>query len=112
MDGQARPHVGLRPKWRVCSPKSVESSSAIGYLFARELRASAKVPVGITQTTVGGTPAEAWTSRTTLMDRPALKPIVTEYDESLKGEMAKADVENQAKMAAYDERVPKLKVEV
>lgn len=35
--------------------------SAIAYLFAKELRDSLQVPVGVVDATWGGTPAEAWT---------------------------------------------------
>jgi sialate O-acetylesterase len=105
------PLSGFRAKWRDCNPKHLQFFSAIGYIFGREIRTSTKVPVGIIQSTVGGTPAEAWTSQAALAGNPALKQIVTESDEALKGEMAKAEVENQATMAAYNERAAKLKAE-
>lgn len=48
--------------WQICSSASMADFSAIAYFFARELSEKLKVPVGVIDTTWGGTPAEAWTS--------------------------------------------------
>ncbi len=56
--------------WTVCSPGTVENFSAVGYFFARDLLAARKVPVGIIHSSVGGTPAEAWTSEAGLKPFP------------------------------------------
>ena len=39
---------------------STNGDSALGYFFARELRRSLKVPVGVLNASVGGTPIESW----------------------------------------------------
>ncbi len=56
--------------WTVCSPATVENFSAVGYFFARDLLAARKIPVGIIHSSVGGTPAEAWTSEAGLKPFP------------------------------------------
>jgi sialate O-acetylesterase len=38
----------------------MRSFSAIGYFFARELQGKLNVPIGIVNSSWGGTPAEAW----------------------------------------------------
>ncbi len=48
--------------WQECSPKSVANFSAVAYFFGREIHRTQNMPVGLIQTTWGGTPAEAWTS--------------------------------------------------
>lgn len=48
--------------WQICSPASMADFSAIAYFFACELSETLKLPVGVIDTTWGGTPAEAWTS--------------------------------------------------
>lgn len=48
--------------WQICSSASMADYSAIAYFFARELNSRLGVPVGVIDTTWGGTPAEAWTS--------------------------------------------------
>ena len=49
--------------WQVCTPQTVGTLSAVGYLFAKELAADMNVPVGIVQAAVGGSYIEAWTKR-------------------------------------------------
>ena len=52
--------------WAECSPQSVENFSSVAYFYARALADKLKVPVGVIDTSWGGTPAEAWTSIPTL----------------------------------------------
>lgn len=47
--------------WVEASPATMDFS-AIAYLFAKEMKDSLQVPVGVIDATWGGTPAEAWTS--------------------------------------------------
>jgi sialate O-acetylesterase len=47
-------------KWAVCSPETVGTFSATLYFFGRELHRELKVPVGIINSSVGGTPIESW----------------------------------------------------
>ena len=57
--------------WKVCSPTSVENFSAIAYLFGREIYQKYKVPVGLINSSWGGTTAEAWTSAEGLKELPS-----------------------------------------
>lgn len=59
--------------WAVCSPETVPQFSAVGYYFARHLAQELKVPVGIVNTSWGGTLCEAWTSKEALAEVPSLK---------------------------------------
>lgn len=75
------PIAVTRPKelavsWEECAPKAAPDFSAVGYYFGRDLRKSLKVPVGLINSSVGGTYAEAWTSRRTLKADPAFKTIL------------------------------------
>jgi sialate O-acetylesterase len=49
--------------WAPADPKHVGDFSAVAYFFARELRKSIKVPIGIVNTTWGGSNIETWMSR-------------------------------------------------
>jgi len=53
-------------KWEGATPEARGQFSAVGYYFGRALREARKVPVGLIHTSWGGTPAEAWTSRSAL----------------------------------------------
>ncbi len=56
------PAYNLSGKWDVCTPATVRDFSAAAYYFARELRKDIKVPIGLINSSWGGTMAEAWTS--------------------------------------------------
>jgi len=57
-----QPRDDVESQWEICSPATVRTFSAVAYFFARHLHQHLKVPVGIIQSTWGGTPAQAWTS--------------------------------------------------
>jgi len=54
------PQDHLAGKWLVCTPEEMKPFSAIGYFFARKLFKELGVPVGIINSSWGGTPAESW----------------------------------------------------
>ena len=56
----------LKGKWLVSSPANVSAFSAVGYSFADYLNKVLDIPIGIINTSWGGTPAEAWTDKKTL----------------------------------------------
>jgi sialate O-acetylesterase len=47
-------------KWLVCTPDSVGGFSATLFFFGREIHKSLKAPVGLINSSVGGTPIESW----------------------------------------------------
>ncbi|EDY80934.1 conserved domain protein [Verrucomicrobiia bacterium DG1235] len=49
------------PAWTVCHPDTVPEFSAVGYFFARALKEKVRVPIGLIQSTWGGSACEAWT---------------------------------------------------
>ena len=50
-------------EWQVCSPETIPSFSAVGYLFGRELFQTLNIPIGLIGSEWGGTPSEAWTEK-------------------------------------------------
>jgi sialate O-acetylesterase len=58
--------------WVEAAPNTM-GFSAIAYFYAKELRDSLRVPVGVIDATWGGTPAEAWTSSEYLKDIPGFE---------------------------------------
>lgn len=75
----------VKAKWEMVSPQSVKEFSAVGYNFARILRQRLKVPIGIIQTTWGGTPIEAWMNENSLkqvegVKYPAANATMTKND--------------------------------
>ncbi|MDE3143676.1 MAG: sialate O-acetylesterase [Bacteroidota bacterium] len=57
----------LSGKWKVCDTTNVKEFSAVAYYFARKIYQDQNIPIGIIQSTWGGTPIESWTSREMLL---------------------------------------------
>jgi sialate O-acetylesterase len=62
--------------WQACSPQSVKEFSAAGYYFGLELQQALNVPVGLLNSSYGGSQAEAWTPVEYLLASADLKPTV------------------------------------
>jgi len=58
--------------WVELNPKTAPDFSAVAYFFAKELYEKIGVPIGIINSSVGGSPAEAWISEAALKPFPAL----------------------------------------
>lgn len=78
------PAKTVKGAWEPSSPLNIGHFSAVALSFAKEINRTLKVPVGIIHTSWGGTPAEAWTSRETLLKNPRLKVIAERYLNSIK----------------------------
>lgn len=59
--------------WQVCTSKSVADFSAAGYFFGRDLNKYRNVPIGLIDTSWGGTIIETWTSNEALATIPSMK---------------------------------------
>jgi len=66
------PQQDINPaSWQELTPENALSFSAVAYFFAKDLFEKAKVPVGLINASVGGSPAEAWISEEGLKHFPA-----------------------------------------
>ncbi len=63
-------------EWKVCSPATAGDFTAAGYFFARELYNKLKVPVGLLNTSWGGTIVETWTSHEAFENSPEFKSMI------------------------------------
>jgi len=94
--------------WVACSPKTVEEFSAVGYFFGKNLYIAKNIPIGIINTSWGGTIAEAWTSGSSLKTMPDFKPAVEKMEQTavnkaeLKAKYTKDLIEWQNKIAKSD----------
>ena len=66
------PTNAVNGEWVQCSTQTVGRFSAAAYFFGRELHKELKIPIGLLHSSVGGTPAEAWTRLEALRTMPAL----------------------------------------
>ena len=74
------PQADCKGFWLECSPASVPGFTAVGYFFGRKLHQDLDVPVGLINSSWGGTPSEAWTSRKALESIAGLKPMLDRWD--------------------------------
>ena len=90
--------------WALCSPDTVGSFTAAGYFFGRKLHQELNVPVGLINSSWGGTCIEAWTPWISQKDDPVVQSIKASWDERDKTydpEKAKAQYEKD--LAAWRE---------
>ena len=67
-------------KWVECSPSSVHTFSAAAYFFGKKLHETLKVPIGLIETSWGGTPVEAWMSKDMLKKFPVFDETLHQLD--------------------------------
>ncbi|MFH1268703.1 MAG: sialate O-acetylesterase [Planctomycetota bacterium] len=82
--GADEPQSEVDGSWSECGPDTVAGFSGVGYFFGKHLQEKLDVPVGLINSSFGGTMAEAWTSRPKLAAKPQLQPILDGYAEALK----------------------------
>ena len=96
--------------WEVCTPESVGKCSATAYFFGRELHRALGVPVGLINSSVGGTPIESWISPEAQRKSPELRAFFEAQEKvaaTFKAEAAKAKYERD--LAAWKEAAQQAK---
>lgn len=63
--------------WKAAVGEDVRPFSAVAYFFAKKLYEQYKIPIGIINASVGGTPIAAWTSEEGLTDFASLQTDIT-----------------------------------
>jgi sialate O-acetylesterase len=101
---------GRLGEWSACTPESVKEFSAAGYYFGVELEKELKIPIGLINSSYGGSQAEAWTPVEYLASNADLKATVertkiwnderprvrVEYDEAIKKWREESDKQKAA----------------
>lgn len=79
--------VVLDRDWSECSPQTISNFSAVAYYFGRHLQKELNVPIGLINTSWGGTAIEPWTPIAGFESVESLKPIA----EQVKAQQAKPE---------------------
>lgn len=95
----AEPMTNFSGKWTVCTPQTAKSFSGVGYFFGRDLQAALKVPIGLINSSWGGTQAEAWTPNSSLKMLPDWDERWKKYEDNI----ARADELRAAFRAQTDQ---------
>ena len=98
--------------WVVCSPETVGAFSATAFFFGREVHQSLKVPVGLINSSVGGTPIDAWISPEAQRASAELKPLFAalQKDDNV-ADIAAQKAAYEQQLAAWPEAVKKARAE-
>ncbi|MCO5235566.1 MAG: sialate O-acetylesterase [Chitinophagaceae bacterium] len=67
------PQEDCAADWAECNPGSLNGFSAVAYFFGKQLQQQLNVPVGLINTSWGGTAAEVWTPEEQVKNDPVLK---------------------------------------
>lgn len=93
------PNSDFEGKWQVCSPETVSNFSATAYFFARKLNRELNIPIGIINSSWGGTDIETWISSDSFNKLP---DNFKERYTDMKGiDLAKFAQENKSKKKDY-----------
>lgn len=67
------PQDDVKGSWTACDASTLQGFSAVGYFFGKTLRKDLNVPIGLINSSWGGTPAEVWTPAETVENNETLK---------------------------------------
>jgi len=74
-----KPEADTPGSWVECNPQTVPGFTAAGYFFGRQLHQDLSVPVGLINSSWGGTMAEAWTTRSSLEANEMFAPVLQRW---------------------------------
>ena len=92
---QIRLFQSSKSGWQTSTYDLAKDFSAVGFYFGLSIHQKLNVPVGLIHSSVGGSPAEAWTPLEALQSEPALKVVLDRW------EQWQSDYDNHDKQA-YD----------
>jgi sialate O-acetylesterase len=68
------PEATINAVWQVCTPESAKNFSAVAYFFAKNIHEREHVPIGVIDSSWGGTPIDSWISLDALSADASLMP--------------------------------------
>ena len=106
----AEPKDNCGGLWRLCSPKTVGGFSAAGYFFGRELHKKLDVPVGLIDSSWGGTPIQTWMSVKAQEAVAELKPSVEGLQRQIEDfDAGKAKEQYEKQLTGWEKAAAKAK---
>ncbi|SUS06561.1 Sialate O-acetylesterase [uncultured Defluviicoccus sp.] len=90
-------------QWQLPGSETTGQFTAVGYYFARDLLDLLHVPIGIINSTWGGTPVESWTDPVTAHDNPAFAAVHQRWQKTL-ADYPHAKAAYDAELRAWQEQ--------
>ncbi len=94
------PHDRLS-KWKLCTPESAASTSAVSYYFGKKIHAELGVPVGIIVQAYAGTPIESWMPWDVQKNNPRSQFQKKTLDETSERQVTKMGLTREKAMKAF-----------
>lgn len=66
-------------QWMICNPDNLKDFSAVAFIFGRELYKKLSTPIGLIQSTWGGTHAESWTKMSVMENDPVYTELLRDF---------------------------------
>ena len=82
------PQLDLEGEWKVSTPESMANFSAVAYFFGKELQQNLNIPVGLINSSWGGTPAEVWTPAYAIAEKKEVAEAAAKLQEVQWGPIA------------------------
>ncbi len=73
--------IGEPLEWQAATPQHVGDFTAVGYFYARALHNELNVPIGLINTSWGGTMVETWVSKEALAKDKSLKKAIRVFEQ-------------------------------
>ncbi|MBP7792506.1 MAG: CIA30 family protein [Candidatus Goldbacteria bacterium] len=70
----------VRGKWQLCNRENAQNFSAVAYFFGKKIYEETGIPVGLINSSWGGTPIEIWMDAGLLKGNPVTEPILKRWD--------------------------------
>lgn len=96
--------------WVTTTSETVDDFSAVAFFFGRELHRKYGVPVGLIESNWGGTPAEAWTSLTSLGADASLMPVFAEWGKMMRDQSTTL-LEREKQLKQWEKAVAEAKAD-
>lgn len=82
-------------EWLAVNPQTISKFSAVGFFFASELYAKYKVPIGLINSALGGSPADSWISENAIKRFPEhYQELIRFKDKNLIAKIEDSDRKN------------------
>jgi hypothetical protein len=99
------PQTDCGGSWSVCSSDTVGNFSATAYFFGRKLHQELNVPIGLINSSWGGTDVAAWTSLPAQQAVDAIVPKLEAYDATIAAyDPAKAEAAYEKALVGWKKR--------
>lgn len=106
----SEPQKDVPGQWNPASPETVGKFSAVAFYFGRHLHQALEVPIGLINSSWGGTRCEAWTSLDALQKRPVAAELLLDWEEARKTWNEELQTANHAKrMKDWEARVAEIR---